>query len=503
MKKAIIIFVCVIGALIVGIGSMFIFQLCPPQGPWPMPPWCMGKEGTPQLPPKIASSEGETIEEESVTKSELITLNLTVTVPYWTKGDVYLGVDDNLTYYKLEKVNSVTYKGEVPIKKGSIYYYSLGKEGTRSVNNFTAIPLFRTLDAVVDWENSNKRIIKKGFQKGVTFGAMKWDEWEKRFIDQSMNALEEFNVEWIIIIPDWFVFPNVTGTEIKPFYPEDGEFPNPTGWITPTLTDDELRDIIRKAKSKGLKVVLKPHVDPIDFGMVEGSNRGSLRPTDWDEWFKNYEKFILHYAKLAQEENVDMFVVGTELDTATIEAPNAEERWREIIRKVREKYEGPLTYSVSCHEKTCWAANQIKFWDALDYIGFEPYFGLTDKNDPTIEEMKRAFDRMLDKHAKALSEKYQKPVIFTEANVYSYDGANKDPINPAKAIVPDLQEQADYYEALFQSIENKDYIKGVYWWAWHMSNINEDPREYINTWDSFIKKPAGQVMKKWYGKIES
>ena len=33
---------------------------------------------------------------------------------------------------------------------------------------------------------------------------------------------------------------------------------------------------------------------------------------------------------------------------------------------------------------------------------------------------------------------------------------------------PDPQEQADYYEALFQSIKEKNWINGIHWWAWYL-----------------------------------
>lgn len=39
MKKGRIIAI-VMGVIVLGIISLFVFKLCPPSGPWPMPPWC-------------------------------------------------------------------------------------------------------------------------------------------------------------------------------------------------------------------------------------------------------------------------------------------------------------------------------------------------------------------------------------------------------------------------------------------------------------------------------
>jgi len=40
MRKLLLALVILIVLAIAGVGAMFAFNLCPPQGPWPMPPWC-------------------------------------------------------------------------------------------------------------------------------------------------------------------------------------------------------------------------------------------------------------------------------------------------------------------------------------------------------------------------------------------------------------------------------------------------------------------------------
>ncbi|NCB41500.1 MAG: hypothetical protein EOM59_02660 [Clostridia bacterium] len=43
MRKKVLILLSVIVMLIIAIALMFIFKICPPEGPWPMPPWCVEK----------------------------------------------------------------------------------------------------------------------------------------------------------------------------------------------------------------------------------------------------------------------------------------------------------------------------------------------------------------------------------------------------------------------------------------------------------------------------
>lgn len=438
-----------------------------------------------------------------------------VSVPYWTTGDVYLGQGSNEALLKLDKLNEVIFTKDTSLEAGAAYYFTHFSTPARSTTTFTAESYAYTFQAVYDWADSTKTITKTNFMKGVTFGGMLWNDANRALVDQNLPILDEFNVEWIILIPDWFVFGSATvptkeSTDIRPFYPTDGTFPNATNWITPTLPTAEVVSIIRKAKAAGKKVMLKPHIDPIDFGITAGSGRGSLQPsaTKWDEWFSSYKVFLNHYADIAQAEGVELFCVGCELDDVTYPTnggvtADATARWKDVVASVRARYGGKLLYSASALGDGS-GPSKVQFWDVLDYIGFEPYFGLTTSNDPTVAEMKAAFDTKLDTLAKPLYQTYNKPIIFSEANCNSFSGVNKDPLaSPPTGALADHQEQADYYEALFQSIESRNWIEGVFWWAWY---LNSTAKGYEADWardiyDPFVRKPAGQVMRKWYGKI--
>ncbi len=492
MKKLIGAFVVVVGILVISVGIMFAFQICPPEGPWPTPPWCEKQEG-----------EGE----------------IFVSVPFWTEGEVYIGTEDNPKMILMEKINEVSYftnQGDL-ISKNGTYFYTRGSWDTCEIQVPRIYRGKSVKDAVLGWADLTGPSLSSDFQRGVVFGGMFWPDHNFPLINKNYEVLQEFGVQYIAVVPNWFVFPDYRGMDIRPFYRHDGEFPNDTNWITPTLTDEELTDIVKGAQEKGIKVVLKPHLDPIDFGMPGHEARGAFHPEDWDVWFEKYTDFILHYAKLSEELGIEILIIGTELDTATMEAlddygapPDATERWRKMIGQIRQVYSGFLTYSVACEEGGEGPSN-IKFWDDLDFIGFEPYFGLTEKNNPSIEEMKEAFDRAFDQYAKPLYEKYGKPVLLTEVNVYSFDGVNRDPIGLAvreqypgpdsiENLPVDHQEQADYYEAFFQSVTERDWIKGCYWWGWYLDTTIEKADSWLkeDPYDPFVRKRAGQVLKKWY-----
>jgi len=97
------------------------------------------------------------------------------------------------------------------------------------------------------------------------------------------------------------------------------------------------------------------------------------------------------------------------------------ERWKTLIAEVRKKYTGKLLYSVSAAGDGL-GPSKIKFWDALDYIGFEPYFGFSNVASPPISDLEAAFNKKLDELAWPLYNEYKKPIIFSEANCYSHAG---------------------------------------------------------------------------------
>lgn len=461
------------------------------------------KEEQPIISPKTT---------ETAKPKQMVEVSLTVTVPYWNQGDVYLGVADNPTYLKLEKVNEVTYKGMTKIEKDGEYYYSRGSLATKSANTFKATDLPKGLNAVIDWIDSNKKISLAGFQKGVTFGGMLWQPEQlavSGIIDYNLDLARKFGVEWITIIPDWFFYPDLNSSTIRPWYVSDGPFPNKSGWVTPTLTDEQIESIILKAKTRGMKIMLKPHVDPIDWGPQQPKGRGDIQPRNWDEWYSNYTNYILRYAKLAEKNKVEIYVIGTEIDPAAMEdhpygpaGGGQTEYFKKLISEVKKVYSGKLTYSSSCHGE-CWGIRSIKFWEDLDYIGFEPYYSLTEKLNPTIEELKQGFLKGLNTWGKEVYQTYNKPLILSEVSYHSFDGSGKYVINTPSSPRLDLQEQADLYEAMMQALEERPWIQGVYPWAWYLVRPDDNMEWQLRDTDGpFIGKPAGQVIKKWYAKVE-
>ncbi len=60
----------------------------------------------------------------------------------------------------------------------------------------------------------------------------------------------------------------------------------------------------------------------------------------------------------------------------------------------------------------------------------------------------------------------------------------------------DLQEQADCYQAAFESLNRQPWFGGIYWWSW-----SPDPYEGGPADDGYTphNKPAEDVLRAWLG----
>jgi hypothetical protein len=212
--------------------------------------------------------------------------------------------------------------------------------------------------------------------------------------------------------------------------------------------------------------------------------------SQWQDWFASYTETINHYASFAQEAGVDMFSIGRELGGVT----HREADWRRVIQEVRQRFKGSITYSSL--NTTTWGfphseENRITWWDAVDYIGLSAYYELTNKNDPTVEELKAAWtDRGYIALLENLSKRFNKSIIFTEIGYINKDGNNKMPGNFNISTPTDSQEQADCYQAALEVLWGKSWLKGIFWWQWSATSTPwpENPQS----------KPAEEILKRFY-----
>lgn len=307
----------------------------------------------------------------------------------------------------------------------------------------------------------------KPFQKGIVYTSWMAEELDLPASDFTLVHIKKIGFDTVAVM--------------VPAYQEDIDseeiFVNDSpGGDTPTM--ESLKHAVESCHKLGLRVMVKPHVDP-----RTDEARINIRPSE--KWFDSYEEFIVKYARFAQENGAEMYSVGTELEATTFSAWNA--RWNQVIDKVKEVYKGVLTYSANWTEY-----KEVPFWDRMDFIGIDAYFPLTNSDNPTLEELTAAWEAHADTIEKWLGEKglTEKGVLFTEIGYPSANAANRQPW-VATTNIEDQKEQADCLEAMFSVLTKRPWFKGYYIWQ-YFPQARWSPLGF-----TVRGKQSEEVIKKW------
>ncbi len=259
----------------------------------------------------------------------------------------------------------------------------------------------------------------------------------------------------------------------------------------PSMATPFVESEIQNLHEMGFKVMLKPHI------WIGGHN---LDPDNWRskidfedplkrrKWFDSYTEFILSEAELAQRAGVEMLVVGTEL----VGVSKYTDEWDKLIKKIRGVYSGKLTYAAEGMN-----AQKIEFWDDLDYIGIDAYFPLSDKNSPSLEELTQGWTKY-ESEIRALSEKYDKQVIFTEIGFKSVEGTAIKPWEWKQDGKVSQEDQALAFEATRLAFRDKPYLAGVFVWK-YFTDMNSYERGNVEKGFTPYRKKAENVIYEWFG----
>jgi hypothetical protein len=244
-------------------------------------------------------------------------------------------------------------------------------------------------------------------------------------------------------------------------------------------TDDSVKATIAQAHALKMRVLMKPHLWIRDDAMQ------SYTDEQWQQWFTEYERFIVHFAELARDAHADALCIGNELKHTT----KREAQWRAVIKRVRETYSGPITYGANFDE-----VHHVPFWDALDWIGVSGYFPLVDTPSPDRAALIRAW-QPIAADLEALSATTQRPVLFTEIGYRSADGAAWRQWELPRDAPLNLDAQRVAYEAFFETMWPRPWVLGAYPWKWFSYPNHSGPSS--NDYE-FENKPAADVIRRAY-----
>lgn len=236
---------------------------------------------------------------------------------------------------------------------------------------------------------------------------------------------------------------------------------------------------IGAAHERGLVTLLAPNL----LSTPSGSWSGDLKRTttkSWREFFTDYERFVVHYALLAELAGADVLSLGSGMPEATrtvwtepeSEHPVAtgyravkQDGWAAMIREARQAFAGALTYGCSGGAQ----AEEIDFWDGLDFVGLElyPFLGGLEDGPATDRAIRTRIVRSIEQVAERAT-LVGKPVLVTEAGFRSTERAWRGRWDTAGPVDLDLQAQLVRVleRAFVRLLGSAAMPAGVFVWSW-------------------------------------
>ncbi len=246
------------------------------------------------------------------------------------------------------------------------------------------------------------------------------------------------------------------------------------------------KQYIQELKESQIKIMLKPQIWVWrgEFtGFIEMQNE-----SDWKILETSYSNFILEYAELAHEMKVDILCVGTELEKFIENRPDF---WFSLIEKIKRKFKGKLTYAANWNE-----FKRTPFWSKLDFIGVDAYFPVSDSKTPTLEECLEGWKQHKQVVCE-ISEKHNKPILFTEYGYRSVDYSGKEPWKSDRSMSQvNLDAQSNTSQALFETFWKEDWFAGGFVWKWYHNHDNAGGEN--NSRFTPQNKPAEALIRKQY-----
>ena len=338
--------------------------------------------------------------------------------------------------------------------------------------------------------------------------------------------------------------------------------------IAPTFSDEVLRQLIREFRSAGFEVYLtlafesreaytsaRPAQrwqlgDPghPETGVPPDDLWPRILPEHWPwrpshpehhrfvrEFFETYTEQAVHFARIAQQEGVRMYSLGTETDRLFRTRPghihwtnHFRHQLEMMVRRVRSEYHGLLTYDQ--HDAsitdpwTPWFAGSKYLWEDLDLdvVGVSAWFPLSESVPSavtSVETLKRAYERIFDTHLVPLArQNVGRPVVFLEYGALDVVETPYAPADFRRMLEPvshvdsnnngvedGRETQANVFQALFETMDRyPGVIHGAFFWGNWIASDELWTREVEGRRGFDIRnKPAGEVVRAQYERWRS
>ena len=293
-----------------------------------------------------------------------------------------------------------------------------------------------------------------------------------------------------------------SGTEIFPVY--DGR-----AVVGPSMRPDEHAYFVNEAHRMGLMVLTSTQL----WGLPDSVHGRSFEnfefvPADRDEFWSNYRQLTRDETLERFDLGVDVLSVGLNVHLIDSQSGHGEETDQQVCRMIeeaREIYPGPITCiggSLWYQLGGKWNAD-FRLWELVDILAtgvIHTLRPLTEKEDPTLDELVAEWEWRIDEYFEPFARRYNKPLIAHENGCFSAEGSL--PWGMFAGLMPGVNiqdadvsmiDQELHFESFIKAFEDEDWFYGPGFCC-----VDFAPYESIGgindrTW-SFREKPAQQII---------
>ncbi len=352
-----------------------------------------------------------------------------------------------------------------------------------------------------------------------------------------------------------------------------------------TLPESDYEQAIQDARKAGLLPILELQVRQYDASLSGSDTSAALVGRVWYDsrssdnyftlggsvgtlektWFDNYTSFAATYAQLSQKYHLPYFIIGDDLVNVTTDTSHTSAKgdpygidrgvpgesfptctgrrdceWRHVIHALRSPeyatfikhvgkpgggYTGKLIYAANSDGASSGESQpefeNISWWDAVDIIGVDAYFSLTQLSaDLDVGSLEHAWngtlqtgpsgEKNITQRLATVSTKYARPILFTSAGYASSPGSNDKPSALAgqgatigQKTPVDGIEQLNDMQALLETFNGLPWWEGVFWNGDEPMTPHTSQRSWASNsnWagDTLqTSKPAGQWLARYY-----
>lgn len=451
---------------------MAVFKLCPPQGPWPLPPWCKNGINVPGLFGSNPVAE--------------IKIDDAVTIPTDISKISYP------VFYKDIKPSAVTVQNPYCLIDAETVSYPKSYLGTYDLPQVDGAPLPADIKRAVGLKDSWPS--DPNLNHCVITGNTMFDTFEKSLPRVSALGAQQIHVT------NFVSFNNFQEASLD---------------VTKkAISDETLRKIAQSARKHGLDVILYLNIAPGNQQVTE------VPSNEWlGKYMDSYETFLLSQAKVAQEAGITAMMLNHFDYQPTIRGfENVyQEKMLALLKKVREVYSGKVILMLEPFSGADLSKLDLLFKSVDVFLYTPDTTPLARVPDKTVsvDNIKNYYLNFFNDLGVRFG-KYQKPfflrVLIQSEKDFLVKGWNEDQFcikkgdNPCyqKDLVVDFSSQAIAYEALMEAIKasHKKVINiGAvdtygYWFTDVMLPDTSQPQMA----QSVRNKPAESIVKAWFVK---